>query len=258
VAIRHIPEETLSQHYYGRTGDFWKASLPYMKRRTAGGAVLRVLGLTLTYQDGAQRLPLPCTHCDAEELTESQAYPCRYVPGMNDYTHPDGGESDRYVCDACGKTTYPSDLVEHLTAGEKDALVSPGGALKAYAAPVRMFIVAEVDKKHNVATTVPEALRPLVGPTFALKQKLCRIQAMDAGHAGALVGQHFKDMPFREVEIGRDLEPTVIGWHGGRLSDVEKRRVEGQQVAARVNGLADLDSELEEIRRTRTAALRTA
>jgi hypothetical protein len=229
-----------------------------MRRRTAGGAVLRILGLTLTYQDGAQRLPLPCPHCEAEELTGSQAYPCRYVPGLNDYTHADGGESDRFACESCGKITHPSDLLEHLTAGEKDALVSPGGALKAYAAPVRMFIVAELDGKRSIASTVPAALRPLVGKVYERKQRLCRIQAMDAGHAGVLVGQHFKDMPFREIEIGRDLEPLDVGWHGGPLTSVEQRRLESQAVVARVNGLADLDSELEEIRRTRTAALRTA
>jgi hypothetical protein len=258
VAIRHLPEQTLSQHYYGRTGDFWKASLAHMKRRTAGGAVLRVLDLALAYQDGAQRLPLPCTHCDAEELTESQAYPCRYVAGVNDFTSLDAGQSDKYVCDSCGKATYPTDLLEHLSAGEKDALVSPGGALQAYAAPRKMFIVAELGGKRSIATTVPDALRPLVGKSFALKQRLCRIQAMDAGHAGALVGQHFKDMPFREIEIDRSLEPLDVGWHGGRLADWEKRRVENRQVVARVGALADLDTELEAIRRFRTAQLRNA
>jgi hypothetical protein len=176
---------------------------------------------------------------------------------MNDYTHLDGGEPDKYVCDACGKATFPSDLLEHLTAGEKDALISPGGALKAYAAPVRMFIVAEVDKKHNVATTVPEALRPLLGKVYERKQRVCRITAMDAGHASALVGQHHAQMPFREVEIGRDLEPLDVGWHGGRLADWERRKLESQAIVARVGALTDLDDELEQIRRERVAELRT-
>jgi hypothetical protein len=174
---------------------------------------------------------------------------------MNDYTHLDGGEPDKYVCDACGKATFPSDLLEHLTAGERDALVSPGGALKAYATPVRMFVVAEVDKKHNVATTVPGALRPLLGKTFELKQKLCRITAMDAGHAGTLVGQHFKDMPFRTIEIDRSLEAVRVDWHGGPLTSVEQRRLESQAVVARVNALADLDDELEQLRQQRLSEL---
>jgi hypothetical protein len=229
-----------------------------MRRRTAGSKVLEVLGLQLTHQNGSWRLPTACMHCKAEELTESQAWPCRYMPGTNDYTHPDAGEPDKYVCDSCGKATYPSDLLEHLTAGEKDALVSPGGALKAYAAPRKMFIVAELGGKRSIASTVPDALRPLVSKTFALKQRLCRITAMDAGHASALVQQHHKDMPFREIEIDRNLEPLVVGWHGGPLADWEKRRVEGRAVVARVGALADLDTELEAIRRFRTAQLRNA
>jgi hypothetical protein len=80
---------------------------------------------------------------------------------------------------------------------------------------------------------------------------------MDIGHAQELVAKHHAQMPFREIEIGRDLEPLDVGWHGGRLADWERRKLESQAVVARVGALTDLDTELEEIRRTRTAALRT-
>jgi hypothetical protein len=253
VAIRHHADIALSEHYFGRSGDLFEATVPYMRRRTAAGAVLKMLGIGLAHQDGAWRLPLPCPQCKAEELTASGAYPCRYRTGVNDLRTRDAGQPDRFVCDSCNGVTYPDKLLPDLPAKQLDELVK-SGPLRPFAPERKIFIVAELDEKRSTATTVPGALRPLLGPTFALTQKLCRIQAMDLAHAQELVAKHHAAMPWKEIEIGRDLEPAV-DWHGGPLADWEKRKLENRQAVARVKARKDLDDELETIRRARLSEL---
>jgi hypothetical protein len=192
--------------------------------------------------------------CGAEELTASGAYPCRYKTGLNDFTSPDAGQPDRFTCDACNGVTYPDELLADMPAKQLDELVK-SGPLRPFAPEEKVFIVAEVDGKRSIATTVPAALRQLVGKTFELKQKLSRIQAMNPDHAADLVEKHAKDMPRRETEISRDLEPVDVDWHGGPLCDWEKRRIENQANVARVKAREDLDNELEAIRRERIAEL---
>jgi hypothetical protein len=219
-------------------------------------AVFRVLGIQLIYQAGAQRLPLPCKRCGVEEVTATGAYPRRYKTGLNDLTHPDAGEPDRFVCDACNGVTYPDELLEGLSSKELDELVK-SGPLRPFAPERKVFVVAEVDGKRSIASTVPGALRQLVGQTFELKQKLGRIEAMNLEHAQDLVEKHHAAMPWKEVEIGRDLEPLAVDWHGGRLCDWEKRRAEDRANTARVKARQDLDDELEAIRSEREAELRS-
>jgi hypothetical protein len=192
--------------------------------------------------------------CSVEELTASGAFPCRYKTGLNDLTRPDAGEPDRFICDSCNGVTYPDELLADMPAKQLDELVR-SGALRPFAPERKTFVVAELDGKRALATTAAAALRQLVGQTFELKQKLCRVEAMNLEHAQDLVEKHAKDMPFREVEIGRDLEPPAVDWHGGRLCDWEKRKLEDRANTARVRARQDLDAELEAIRSEREAEL---
>jgi hypothetical protein len=114
--------------------------------------------------------------------------------------------------------------------------------------------VAELDDKRAVGLTVPEALAPLVGKTFALTQKLCRIECMDLGHAQELVEKHHSELPWRSTAISRDLETIGIRWHGGALQDWEKRKVEDRAAVQRLRELQTLDDEHATIRRARVAA----
>jgi hypothetical protein len=218
--------------------------------------VLDILGLKLVYQSGAQRLPLPCPKCGAEELSASGAFPCTLSRGVNDFTAENAGEPDRFLCPVCDRVIFPDELVESKSAKTKDALVLDG-PLRAFVPLPQVFVVAELDGKHSVAKTARAALLLLVDKTFALEQRLCRLRCADIEHARELVQKHASEMPFKTVQIGRDLEPLAVAWHHGRLADWEKRKLEGQAVAARVRGLANLDDELEAIRRERTAQLRT-
>jgi hypothetical protein len=256
VAIEHSEAETISRHRFARSGDLFKATATRMRKRTAASAVLRILNIELVHQSGAQRLPLPCPKCAAEELTESGAFPCTLSRGVNDFTAVNAGESDRFLCQVCDRATYPDELLADLPKRELDELVK-SGLLRPFAPERKVYVVAELDSKRSVASTAVEALRLLVGQTFELTQKLSRIEATSLEHAQDLVEKYHASMPWKQVQIGRDLEPTDVHWHGGRLSDVEKRRVEGQAIAARVRGLESLDDELETIRRERTAQLRT-
>jgi hypothetical protein len=122
--------------------------------------------------------------------------------------------------------------------------------------PPTIFVVAELDGKHSVALTVPEALKQLVSEVFALQQRLCRIQCSDVAHGLALVEKHHSEMPFRETAIGRDLETIGIRWHRGALQDWEKRKVEDRAAVQRLRELQTLDDEHATIRRARVAALR--
>jgi hypothetical protein len=255
VAIRHFPEQTLSQHYFGRTGDAWKAAIPHLRGQTTANRVLDILGLTLVFQEAHQRLDTPCPECSAEELSASGARPCILRRGFNDFTSPDAGEPDRFVCQACDVGIFPDQLLESKSAKEKDALVQDG-PLRAFVPPPTIFIVAELDGKHSVALTAAEALRPLLGAVFHMTQRLCRLECSDLAHALALVEKHHSEMPFRETAIGRDLQTVGIRWHRGALQDWEKRKVEDRAAVQRLRELQTLDDEHATIRRARVAALR--
>jgi hypothetical protein len=179
------------------------------------------------------------------------------MTGTNDFTAVDAGTPDRFLCDACDRATYPDELLADLPKRELDELVK-SGPLRPFAPERKTFVVAELDGKRAVASTAAAALGQLVAKTYALKQRLSRIEATSLEHAQDLVAQHHASMPWQEVKITRDLEPVEIGWHHGALCDWEKRRLESQAIAARVRGLANLDDELEEIRRERVATLRRA
>jgi hypothetical protein len=71
----------------------------------------------------------------------------------------------------------------------------------------------------------------------------------------SVVAEHYADMPWKVVEIGRDLEPLDPGWHGGPLSAHEKRRVDELRQITQAKARADLEHELEQLRATREAEL---
>ncbi|MGB3051147.1 MAG: hypothetical protein WBB42_09120 [Polyangiales bacterium] len=103
-------------------------------------------------------------------------------------------------------------LLADKSAKELDALVLPGGGLKAYRFPEQLFVAAEVDGKHRVDGSVPRALDRLLGPKFEMTQRLCRVQALTIERAREVVVQHHQEMPWRMVEIDRDLQPLDPNW----------------------------------------------
>jgi hypothetical protein len=94
-----------------------------------------------------------------------------------------------------------------------------------------------------------------VGETYELRQKLCRLEAMDLPHAQALLDKHRHEMPWREVEIGRDLEPLRIDWHSGPLAEWEKRKRDSRNRVAKVKAREGLNAEVEAFRLKRSADL---
>jgi hypothetical protein len=141
-----------------------------------------------------------------------------------------------------------------LPAKQRDGLVTTG-ALRAFGAPTKTFVCAEVDDKRAVGTTVEEALRQLVGKSYGLTQKLCRLRCTDPAHAASLLAEHHAQMPWRLTEITRGLEPVSVNWHHGRLEAWEIRKAANLKNVARVRELQALDDELEQIRRRRLAEL---
>jgi hypothetical protein len=176
------------------------------------------------------------------------------MTGTNDFTAVDAGTPDRFLCDACDRVTYPDELLVDLPKRELDELVK-SGPLRPFAPERKTFVVAELDGKRAVASTVAAALGQLVAKTYALKQRLSRIEATSLEHAQDLVAQHHASMPWQEVKITRDLEPVEIGWHHGALCDWEKRRLESEAVVARIVETKALDVELEQIRQRRLSEL---
>jgi hypothetical protein len=256
VAIRHIPEETRTEHYFGRSGDLFKATATKMRKRTAASAVLRILGIELVHQSGAQRLPVSCPKCGVAELSASGDYPCTLSRGVNDFTSPSAGEPDRFRCQVCDRVTYPDELLADLPKRELDELVK-SGPLRPFAPERKVYVVAELDSRRAIASTAAEALRQVVGQSFELTQKLSRVEATSLEHAQDLVGKYHASMPWKKTAIDRSLEPLDVAWHGGPLTSVEKRQLEARTVVARVRAREALDDELEQIRRERTAQLRT-
>jgi hypothetical protein len=156
---------------------------------------------------------------------------------------------------ACGQALDPTDLFSDWRARDLDRLLQKG-PLAAYCPRPSTFVVDQPEPgKFWVGRTVYDALHRHVPPVFPLMRRLSRIEAMNEGHALSLAQQHHGVMTWRNVPITSDLEPEDPAWHGGPLAHWEQEKVRRRDEAEKRQKRADLEAELESIRRERQAEL---
>jgi hypothetical protein len=149
-----------------------------------------------------------------------------------------------------------TDLLSDWKATALDGLLT-SGPLAAYCQTPQIFIVDQPEPDEFwIGRTVRDALHRNVGPVFALMRRLSRIEAMGPDHALQLVQQHHALMTWRDVAITPELEPVDVAWHGGPLTEWERRKQQQQQQRARAQARAALDREVEAFRQLREAELR--
>ena len=254
MAVDHFPEQTLTVHRFSRAGDRWKHAEPLLRQTPIASAVLDSLAVSLEWQDGDYRVPIPCPHCKALTLSRDDNF-CVVLKSRG-IRHQGEGNShpDSLMCLACGAGVCPLDWLRGWKARDQDALLTDG-ALRGFAPKPSTFIVGAVGGKFWIGRTVKEALDPVLPPVFDPVQRLSRIEAMDADHARALVDQHHAAMTWREVPITGDLEPVDPAWHGGPLARWEQEALRRRRQAERQRKRAALEAEIDQLRATRASEI---
>lgn len=255
MAVDHYPEHTLSRHRFSRAGDRWKFALPRLRKAPIALRIFQILNIEREWQDGSWRVPIPCEHCGALKLSDDDTFAVQFRGGGTHDPFGDNSRPQHVGCLACGRSQDATVLLEGWRAKDLDALVSKGELVE-YAPRHQTFIVDQPEPgKFWIGRTVYDALHGRVGRVFPLTRRLSRIEAMDAEHAQALVGQHHASMTWRDVTITGELEPEDPAWHGGPLATWERDNLFRRQQSERRQKRAALDAELADIRREREAEL---
>jgi hypothetical protein len=255
MAVDHYPEQTLTVHRFARSGDRWQHALPYLRRKPIAFVILDLLRIELVWQSGAYRVATSCPNCGALKLTADDTYAVAFWGGGVDDETGDRDQPQRIECLACSRSVDVTDLLKDWKARDLDALLD--GPLLRYAPVPQVFIVAQTeDGKLWIGRTVYDALHGRVGAVYPLVWKLSRIEAMDAGHAAALAEEHRASMPWKDAAITAEFQPVSPGWHGGLLTELEKREIKHGERRAKMEALETLDRDVEQFRAMRAAELK--
>jgi hypothetical protein len=201
--------------------------------------------------EGKLRFPgLACILCGA---TTPTADPNRWTVYRTKGTYPH--DPSNFRCELGEHSFTLADLIDHHcpTKPKLRALLKKIGS---HEPQLRRFYVAEIDGRRAVNTDAQDAVREILPVVNNCLAKIVGIDSPTKEIAAQLAGQCDADLPWHEeVELHKDGSLVLIDWHKGRLTDLERLRMENRETAARFKNIKRVEEETAAFRFQRRAEL---